>query len=289
MKLVKRIQECRSINDIDRLGLRLRPTFRKTLETAIILSNHPDKMQRDYGAQFMRTVLQEAERGEDAVTAPSSADGLKTKGDHFVKEEELSNHNPESGNAGSDQSSDNEEPYPQVADSSEDGSKDMEKMSDTDNQMKEAGFPMGGQQQPPMGNGMPMGLEPQVANEMGQGMPQLPPMNTNQMMRQMQYTLNETLKKYVLPLRNELRVQRETIRKLYNQIKEVESAKGSMKLDIGSVRENAMARTISNPMRETVTNIMDGKGEPVRVHSKVQEIESARADIVEMDKMYRSK
>ncbi len=288
MKLVKRIQECTSIADIDRLGLRLRPTFRKTLETAILLSNHPDKTQRDYGAQFMRTVLQEAERGEDAVTAPSEADGLKTKGDHFVKEEELDNHNPESGNAGSDQSTDNVEPYPQVADTSDDGEKGMEK-TDGEDQMKEAGFPMGGGMPPQQPNGMPpMGMEPGVAGEMGAQMPQLPPMNTNQMMRQMQYTLNETLKRYVLPLRNEIRVQRETIKKLSMQIQEVQVGKGAMKLDIAHVRDHAMARS-SNPIHETVTNVIDPKGEPVRIHSKIQEMESARSDITEMDKMLRSK
>lgn len=286
MTLVKKLQECKSINDIDKLGINLRPTFRKTLETAILLSNHPDKLQREYGAQFMRTVLQEAERGEDAVTAPSEADGLKTKGDRFVKEEELSNHNASAGNAGSEQSSDNTEPYPQEG--TDDEVTGMKSATGED-QMKEAGFPMGQPQQPPMGgNGFPMpGMEPGVAGEMGAQMPQLPPMNTNQMMRQLQYTLNETLQRHVIPLRNELRVQRETIKKLSLQIQEVEAGKGAMKLDIAHVRDNAMARTL-NPIHETVTNVMDEKGSPVRVHSKAHDTESARMDIVELDKMFRS-
>ncbi len=286
--LSRQIQECTTLADVDHIfaGMRIRPTFRKTVETAVMLKSHADPNQRSIGQQFLRSAIQEAEMGEDAVTAPAEGKGLKTKGDKFVQEEELDNHNSESGNKGGEQSSDNVEPYPQVAENSEDGSKDMEKMDDTENQMKEGFPPQNGMPQPPPMGMPPMGLEPQVANEMGQGMPQLPPMNTNQMMRQMQYTINETLKRVVQPLRNELKVHRETIKTLSRQIREVEAGKSSMKLDIGSVRENAMARTM-NPIHETVTNVQSLQGQPM-VHHKIQELESARADISDLDKLFRN-
>ena len=154
-RLVKRIQECTTIADVDNLGIKLRPTFRKTLETAIMLKNNPDVNQRNIGMQFMRTCIQEAERGADAITAPTSADGLKTKGDGFVQEEELDNHNPESGNKGSEQSSDNVEPYP--AEGKDAPNSDIESMQTAsgEDQMKE-GFPM-------PGGFPPTGIEPRCS------------------------------------------------------------------------------------------------------------------------------
>ena len=289
MKLVKRLQECTSLAQADQILSKytgIRPTFRKTLETAMLLKNNADPTQRDIGQQFFKTVLQEASDMEKSEEPASPHDkGIKSKDDGFIKEETLDNHNPENQDKGGQQSSDNVEPYPQVADDSDDGSKDMEKMDDTENQMKEAFPPSGGM--PPQGGMPPMGLEPNVANKMGAQMPQLPPMNTNQMMRQMQYTLNETLKRYIVPMNNRLRVLQEAIKKLSYQIREVEAGKGSMKLDIAKVRANAPARVIRETSHGTVMTTPDGQL-PL-IHSRVQETESAQFEINQLDKMFRSK
>jgi len=281
MSLRHKIQECTSISDIDRAlsGRRVRPSFRKILETAVLLSNHPDKMQREYGAQFMQTALQEADL-LDKAEKPASPESDGIEKDDVIKEELLAGGNQD-GTGGSEQSTDNTEPYPQVAKDTDEGEKPMDKASGED-QMKEGFPPASG---PPMPGMMP-GMEPGVAAEMGGHMPQLPPMNTNQMMRQMQYTLNETLKRYVLPLRQQIKVQQEAIKKLSSQIREVQIGKGAMKLDIAHVRENATARTL-NPIHETVTNLPEQFQRPF-VHSKVQETESAKMDIVELDKLFRN-
>ena len=117
-------------------------------------------------------------------------------------------------------------------------------------------------------------------------MPQMPPMNGNQMMRQMQYTINETLKRVVIPMQHRMKVQEAVIRKLSKKIQEVESQKGSMSLDINKVNDNAMAR-VNSPTRETVSN-MQTEGRP-SIHSKVFETEIARSEILELDKSFRSR
>ncbi|MEK0348150.1 MAG: hypothetical protein QQN44_07470, partial [Nitrosopumilus sp.] len=108
-------------------------------------------------------------------------------------------------------------------------------------------------------NGAP-GLMPDIAREMGQGMPAPPPMDTNQMMRQMQYTVQQEMKKYhnkvVIPLNRIISNQREAIlkqreisinqkdaiKRLSMEIREAVSSNGTMKLDLDTMRENATAK-----------------------------------------------
>ena len=282
MSIISKLRECTSIAEADGILSQARagPAVRKLVETGILLRNHPDKQQREYGLSFINSAIQEVD-GVGTLTkseVPTNQDshGIKKKGDGFVKEEELAGGN-KSGTAGSEQSSDNTEPYPQVADSSDDGQKDMEKMDDTENQMTEM---MPGMGMP----GMMPGLEPSVANEMGQGMPQMPPMNTPQMMKQMQYTLERYHRNVVLPLRNTIAQQKEAIMQLSKQVRESEAKSGSMKLDIDTVKRGAMARPW---VRETVLPTLGGptivgNGNPNR-----DTLESARSEIANMDKTMR--
>ncbi len=281
MSTISKLRECTSIAEADGIlsSVRAGPAIKKLVETGILLRNHPDKQQREYGLSFINSAIQELELPPNETPTPAESPGLKTKGDHFVKEEELAGGN-KNGTAGSEQSSDNTEPYPQVADSSEDGQKDMEKMDDTENQMTEM--------MPGMGGGMPgmmPGLDPQVAEQMGQGMPQMPPMNTPQMMKQMQYTLERYHRNVVLPLRKTIVQQKEAIMQLSKQVRESEAKTGSMKLDIDSVKRNAMATP--HPIRETTIPSLGGPtivgdGNPNR-----NTLEQARSDIANMDKNLR--
>lgn len=282
MKYIQKLRECTSIAEADNIlsSVHAGPGIRKLVETGVMLKNHPDSQQRQYGQSFINSAIQELD--DEETPTPAESPGLKTKGDNFVKEEELAGGDKD-GTAGSEQSSDNTEPYPQVAKDSDNGEKDMEKMSGTENQMKEGFPPMGGMP----GGGMPgmmPGLEPSVANEMGQGMPQLPPMSTPQMMKQMQYTLEAYHKRFMRPVIRENAQLKEAVKVLSRQVRESEAKSGSMKLDIDTVKQNAMARP--HQIRETMPSIggptLVGNGQPNRVT-----LEQARSDIANMDKTLR--
>ncbi len=279
MSNIHKLRECTSLSQADSIlsETRAGPAIRKLVETGILLKNHPDKQQREYGDSFIKSAIQELELPDTAKPTPAESPGLKTKGDHFVKEETLVDGN-KNGTAGSEQSSDNKEPYPQVADSSEDGQKDMEKMDDTENQMTEM--------IPGMGMpGMMPGLEPSVAEQMGQGMPQMPPMNTPQMMKQMQYTLERYHRNVVLPMRNLIGQQKEAIMQLSKQVRESEAKTGSMKLDIDSVKRNAMATP--HQIRETTLPTLGGPTIVGDGNPRRDTLEQARSEIANMDKTMR--
>ncbi len=281
---IQKLRECTSIAEADSIlsSVRAGPAIRKLVETGVMLKNHPDAQQRQYGQGFINSAIQELDADEEPT--PAESPGLKTKGDKFVKEELLAGGDKD-GTDGSEQSTDNTEPYPGVAKDSDNGEKDMEKMSGTEDQMKE-GFPgqmpggMPGGQMP----GMMPGLEPSIANEMGAGMPQLPPMSTPQMMKQMQYTLERYHRNIVAPLRKTIAQQKEAIHVLSKQIRESEAKTGSMKLDIDSVKRNAMATP--HNIKETLPNLpgptIVGNGNPNRAT-----LEQARSDIANMDKTLR--
>ncbi len=286
MSKISKLRECTSIAEADNIlnSVRAGPGIRKLVETGVMLKNHPDAQQRQYGQGFINSAIQELDADEEPT--PAESPGLKTDGDHFEKEATLAGGDKD-GTDGSEQSTDNTEPYPQVAKDSDNGEKPMEDMSGTEDQMKE-GF--GGQmpgQMPPMNGGMPgmmPGLEPSIANEMGQGMPQLPPMSTPQMMKQMQYTLERYHRKFYAPMRNLIAQQKEAITVLSRQIRESEAKTGSMKLDIDSVKRNALATP--HNIRETIPELggptIVGDGNPNRAT-----LEQARSEIANMDKTLR--
>ena len=289
---IHKLRECTSIAEADQIlsSVRAGPAIRKLVETGILLRNHPDKQQREYGLSFINSAIQEAENklDKDEEPTPHHDYGVKpNKGDTKFLKEELLAGGDKNGTDGSEQSTDNTEPYPQEGTETPDGGEPMKGATDTEDQMKEAFPGMGGGmpgQMPGQMPGMMPGLEPSVANEMGQGMPQLPPMSTPQMMKQMQYTLERYHRSIVAPLRNTIAQQKEAIAVLSRQVRESEAKSGSMKLDIDSVKRNAMA---TPHIRETAPHILTGptivgNGNPNRAT-----LESARNDIANMDKQLR--
>ena len=293
---IHKLRECTSIAEADVILSKARagPAVRKLVETGILLKNNPDRAQREYGTSFINSAIQEmdAKVDKDEEPTPHHDYGVKpNKGDtKFVKEELLAGGDKD-GNDGSEQSTDNTEPYPQEGTETPDGGEPMKGATDTEDQMKEAFPGMGGGMPGQMPGGMPggmpgmmPGLEPSVANEMGQGMPQMPPMSTPQMMKQMQYTLEKYHRSIVAPLRKTIAQQREAIQVLSRQVRESEAKSGSMKLDIDSVKRNAMA---TSHIQETVMPNLTGptivgNGNPNRAT-----LESARSDIANLDKQLR--
>jgi len=286
--------------------------------------------------------------GEDGLpTKPIGAEGNSPENktmteeeedddEHKVKEEVLDNHNNGPREDGSEQSTDNTAPYPGEGTDTTTGEKPMQDMDGTVNQwnetggmppgaggppgaaggmppanpMQQAGMPPGGGSMP----GMMPGLAPDVAQEMGMVMPNLPPMDTNQMMRQMQYTVKNMVtdlyKKEIVPLRNRLqeqyrqsnndkkqynsilKQQREAIKTLSQELQETKAHNGSMSLDIDTLRKNSTAK-----FRETVPALQDfsgfeGRGtptiQPVPQRQKMK-LDVARSEIEQMDKILNSK
>ena len=287
------------------------PAVKKLVETALILSNSQDPQQRNHAYSFMESAIKELEDDENDDHEHKEREEEMGKhahedelGNTKISEEELDNNNNGGREEGSEQSSDNTEPYPGEGKDTTTGEKPMQDMEGSVNQWNETGFPQGGGQPPGMpggaapgmGAGMPPGmspgmgggLAPDVAQEMGMVMPQLPPMDTNQMMRQMQYTLNTYHDRIVKPLTKLVRTQRAAIREQSNQIKELRSNSGSMTLDLDSLKQNATAK-----FRETTTPEEENLGyrgvslQPNLTRRK-DKLDIARSEITEMDKIIRS-
>ena len=366
MKLIKKLQECATIGQADPILTKLNagPAVKKLVETAIILSNSPDQQQRNHAYSFMESAIKELEDDkkeddikeekmgmhghEDGLHNPTiGAEGDKTVSEeeeeddddddddnknNKTREEELANHNQGERTEGSDQSSDNTEPYPGEGEATKDGERPMEDMADTVNQWSETnGMPpnqMPPQQQMTPPNQMPPnqlagapnggglivpGLAPDIAQEMGMGMPAPPPMDTRQMMRQMQFTvkniindyhkkvtapmndrLNATIKQHreaILQQKSTIKQQREAIKELSAQMRETSVSNGSMKLDLDTLRNNASAkfREIEPRVNIPTINGMPMSGIQPGPSIKQDEITLARSEITEMDKILRTK
>lgn len=351
MKLIKKLQECATIGQADPILTKLNagPAVKKLVETAIILSNSPDQQQRNHAYSFMESAIRELEDEdkdddikeekmgmhghEDELNNSTITTGDKVVSEeedkddeHKTREEELANHNQGPRTEGSEQSTDNTEPYPGEGEPTQDGEKPMEDMANTVNQWSEA-LPPGGMPPgqpgamppnqmaaPPNGGGMIVpGLAPDIAQEMGMGMPAPPPMDTSQMMRQMQYTLNDYHKKVVNPLNERLNAttkhykealtqqrtqftktlnqQREAIKELSSELRETNAKNGSMKLDLDTLRNNA---TVKFRETEPAANAPTFNGIPMSgiqpaPSIKQDEITLARSQITEMDKILRTK
>ena len=260
------------------------------------------------------------------------------KKEHKINEEVLDNHNNGPREDGSEQSTENTAPYAGEGIDTANGEKPMQDMDDTVNQWSETngvvvpgmppvnamnggamngqmnGNPMDGGAMNGQMNGNPMngapngamapGLAPDIAQEMGLNMPPPPDMNTNQMMRQMQYTINSALKNYhtkiTRPISERLnatiKTQSETIKEQRNAIKqlsielrETKTTSGTMKLDLDTMKQNATAT-----FRETEAHL-PGFISPAEVQSVTgvqpppnyqrNKVSIARSEIEQMDKM----
>jgi len=239
--------------------------------------------------------------------------------DKKLHEEVLSNNNLGGRTTGSEQSTENTAPYAGEGVDTTTGEKPMQDMDDTVNQWSETngivvpgvppvenmnGAMNGGVPPPPApGFGAP-GLDPNIAQEMGMQMPPPPPMDTNQMMRQMQYTVRHEMKNYdnkvVAPMMRHIKVQREAlkeaksaIRKLSVELSETKANNGSMKLDLDTMRQNATVK-----FRETEAPQLSGlmNDNDIQTVTGVQPLPNiqrhkvavARSEIEQMDKMLNS-
>lgn len=344
MKLIKKLQECSTIGQADPILTKLGagPAVKKLVETAIILSNSQDPQQRSHAYSFMESAIKEIEDGtQEEMGKHADEDGLNNKSiheqdydkddklnetdddddddkddDHKISEEELKIHNNGSREEGSEQSTDNTEPYPGTATDSPNGETPMQDMTGSVNQWNETGgmpppggMPPGGQMPPSMapgrempqtGNGMIVpGLAPDVAQEMGLQMPQIPPMDTSQMMKQMQYTINDYHKRFVQPMSRLMLQQKESIKEqnkvihsLSQELRETKNTSGNLKLDLDYMRKNASVKfreTEPSEFQNIATFDRNGLPGVQPINRQQVKLASARSEIEMMDRLLNSK
>lgn len=239
----QKLQGAQNLNEANAIlnTLKASGAVRKLVEVSFMTRNSMDRSTQEYGISCLNeavTTLKDAEL-PDAPESP----GLKTKGNHFVKEDIVINHNPTQRDEGSEQSTNNTEPYPQEGTENPDGGDPMKGATDTEDQMTEM------EPDDPAGILENTGLHPDIANKMGAQMPKLPPMDSGDQVKQMQYTMKKYHETTVKPLIKHLNVQAKAIRELSKQIRETKS----MSLDLPSVRDNAMVS-----FKETTGNTMNG-------------------------------
>ncbi len=235
---VERLREARTLNEangiLNKLGAN--GAVRKLVETSFMTRTSPDSNTVQWGISCLNEAVSTLKDSEKPAVPESP--GLKTKDDHFVKEEVLDNHNSTQRAAGSEQSTSNTG-LPEEG--KEEGDEDMQDASDTESQLTEMAPPgMSPGMMPGMGQPQVPGLAPKVATEMGQAMPPMPQFNNNQMMEQMQYTVKEALK----PFYKHIQVQDKAIKNLSQKIRETQMQ--GQGLNLATAFQN-------RPLQETIS------------------------------------
>jgi len=207
LNLIDKLLECTEIRYARPIlnYLNASPTVFKCVETAMTLCHSPDPRQRNLAFGFMDSAIQELE---------------------------LDNHNLGSATNGSYQSSNNEQPYPQVGTDHEDGEKPMQDMYGTQNQYNPHDL-------------IRAGYEPSIAQELasrnGTNMPQL---NGLQQAKQMDYIVKEMLnmyqKKIMSPIQKTMQEQDKAIKNLRREMKSQEISKSGLAIPVNRLNESKL-------------------------------------------------
>jgi len=289
-----KIRNCRSCAEAQPIleTLRVRPSQRKLIETAIQLNQSNDPRQQSHGEDFFITAFREIDDDDEVKKAQANV-GEVGNDEHDI-DKKVSEADKITGSLDSHQSSDIDGLPMEGTDAP---SSDIEgsNTASGEDQMKEG---LGGMPTPPqqpmqmnaMGGmppqpGMPP-VAPDVMQSMQPKMPPMPQMNTGQMMRQMQYTYDVNTKaffnRYLKPLIRETKKLREAYVALDKKMQETQSAAGTMKLDIDKVREHSIVR---NHVRETIDNQFGNIPMPPPTKFSRVELDENREKIRELDKV----
>lgn len=271
--LTKRLREAKTLSDVDPIlrELGANGPVRKLVEASILQRMNPNPASYEYGISMLNEAIQYLDKSEEPATPESPA--IKPKGDNFVKEEELSNGNTGHRNSGSEQSTQNTEPY--SGEGTTASTTDVVNAPDTENQMSE----MEKSPFPSVLNTQEMGgLHPDIAKQMGSKMPTPPPMNAGDQMKQTRYTIQKYHETVTVPLLKHSKVQDAVIKKLSQQIREIEAKTGSYTLDLDTMKQNSRIK-----VRETLSP------NPLQMATQVQnknfDLNIARNQIREMNNL----
>lgn len=295
-----KLRNCRSCAEAQPVleTLKVRPSQRKLIETAIQLNQSNDPRQQSHGEDFFITAFREMDDEEEKkhqeqikhqANIGNVGDDIDSVDKKVHEADEIT------GELDSHQSSDIDMPYPKEGTDAPSSDIEGSNTASGEDQMKEG---LGGMPTPPqqpmqmnaMGGmppqpGMPP-IAPDVMQSMQPKMPPMPQMNSGQMMRQMQYTYDVNTKvffnRYVKPLIRETKKLREAYVALDKKMQETQSAAGTMKLDIDKVREHSIVR---NHVRETIDNQFGNIPMPPPLKFSRVELDENREKIRELDKV----
>ncbi len=288
----RKLQACRTCEEARPIleTLKVRPSARKLVETAIQLKQSKDPRQQSYGLDFMQTAIREIDDDEKTKEANGTAHPMDVGAGAKDIDKKMSEADEITGALDSHQSSDIDMPYPKEG--TDEPNSDIESMQTAsgENQMggiKENMAPMPGQMPPMQQGGMgqqmpPMPGMPPVAPELMKQMapPQIPGV-TPQAMRQMQYTVEANFKRLgvqtINPLIREVKKLREANIALDKKIRELESQKGTMQLDIEKVKQNS-------PVRVRETSMYEGVNFPPATRFERVALEETRQSMLTLDK-----
>ena len=307
MKLSKKIQECTGYDEakpiLEKAGAR----------------NHTKKLIKE-SFSLLGSVQNKAIASLKSAFKEMEDDNIA---DNEINEEELKNNNTGERTTGSEQSTENEEPFSGKGKDSTTGEKPMDAIEGAVNQWSET-HPAAGATGIPSGVSAPGAIPPQPAmppgvmppNQMAGppptgGIPPIQPIQPiGQMDPQMQQYIQsvirqemqnydsqvttktkETMGRVVSQLTANSNQQKEVIKKLSQELQETISSKNSMQYDLDYMRKNASAS-----FRETVPIlngfVPGGYGKARldnKLYSKYDNLTQARAEITEMDKILKSR
>lgn len=253
----KRLNSCSCIADARKVMRETRgvgPAVTKLVETAFALRDQPD-----IRSDMLKSAIAEMDKpfAADLDKGNKDIDKLGESGDIVSG----------SGTEGSEQSSDTVQPYPKEGTDEE--VTDLKSATGED-QMKESH----GGMMPPQTQ-MSTGGMPPVAPQLMQGMtPQLPNGLNPAMMEQMQFTVQEALKT-PLQIISQLR---EAVKLLDTRLRETETNKASMTLNVDDVRGKSQAGSL---IRETSVSPMSMDFPTVKFDR--MRLQETRNDIYDLD------
>lgn len=271
--LISKLREAKTLTDVNPILKKLGANgpVRKLVEASIFQRMSTNPASYEYGISMLNEAIQYLDKSEDPA-APESP-GLKVKGDNFVKEETLDNNNSTGHSAGSEGSTENQEPY------SGEGSKtpveDMTNAPNTENQFSEIESPF-----PKALNEMG-GLHPDIEKSVSSKMPTIPALNAGDQLKQTRYTIQNYHETVVKPLLEHSKKQDIAIKQLSQKIRETEAKAGTYSFDMDTIKHQAPARvreTIPTDLREFVAS--------TQIPNKDFELNQRRNEIRFMNNQY---
>ncbi len=271
--LISRLREAKTLVDADPILKQLGASgaIKKLVEASILQRMSPNAASYEYGVTMLNEAIKELDVDEEPASPESP--GLKTKGDKFVQEEELANHNPGNHGAGSEQSTENTSPYPLEA--KKEGDEDMTNAPDVENQMSETG----GEAPFPKNLSEEMnGLHPDIAKSIGQKMPKVEPLDLGTQMKQTRYTLQKYHEIVMIPLQAHSKKQDAAIKQLSQKIRETEARAGTFSMNIDGMKQNAPAavRETTQTQPATIQELITSS----RNQNKHYDLNKARLEII---------
>jgi hypothetical protein len=239
MDLYKKLQECTCIGDAQPYIRKAKPALRELVESGVMFNNASDRQTKALGQRFIAKAVQEMEGDEHKMKEDTAYNHQGGSEDVEKKTKEvMEEHARDSEGSSSDAN-----PLPKEGSEAPEG--DIEGMDSVSNTDKIGGD--GAIDSVSETNPLAIaGVDGKTMNEIAGGRQyKLPTLTTRQILRIINYNVNEALK----PYRRVIMKHQEAIIAYGKQLQETKIKSGSMKLDMDSLRKNATVKEYN--LRET--------------------------------------